>query len=270
MSAQPSLIDFENVSLVRGVTRILHQINLVISRGENVAIVGPNGSGKSSLLKMLMRFYYPSVVEGSSGRVRILGQETWNVWELRTQLGFISSEIDHHFCSGRSARLAALPVVLTGFVAGELEVESDAISTEMRRVACDLLHRFHMDPRSDKPIGHMSTGERRRVLLARAMALQPPALILDEPTSGLDLLARFRFLAQIEELANQGTQVVLVTHHLEELLPCLRRGVLLKQGQVFADGSISEVISEPTISALYDTPIRLHRDVHGYHVATLR
>ena len=106
------LIELDNVSLERGTTRILDRISLSIPQSQHVAIVGPNGSGKSTLLKLLMKFFYPS---------------EWNVWDLRAHLGFVSAEIDHHFCSGRSARLNALQTVLTGFSASELEPELDCI-----------------------------------------------------------------------------------------------------------------------------------------------
>ncbi|HUP81802.1 MAG TPA: ATP-binding cassette domain-containing protein, partial [Pirellula sp.] len=108
MNADATLIEMSDVSIERGITRILDRVNLRIPQGQHVAIVGPNGSGKSTLLKLLMKFFYPSVVDGQSGTIRILGQEEWNVWELRSQLGFVSSEIDQHFTLGRSARLNAL------------------------------------------------------------------------------------------------------------------------------------------------------------------
>ena len=102
------LIEIDDVSIERGKTRILDGVSLSVAQGQHVAIVGPNGSGKSTLLKLLMKFFYPSVIDGQSGRVLILGQEEWNVWELRKHLGFVSSDIDHHFMNGRSARLTAM------------------------------------------------------------------------------------------------------------------------------------------------------------------
>ncbi|MEQ1828781.1 MAG: ATP-binding cassette domain-containing protein [Pirellula sp.] len=269
MPESTPLIEFENVSLVRGTTQILDRIDLTVPSGQNIAIVGPNGSGKSSLLKLLMRFFYPSVVDGCSGSVRILGREEWNVWDLRSHLGFISSEIDHHFCIGRSARLTALEAILTGFSSSELEPDWESITSSMQREANEMLKMFHMLHMSSKPVGHMSTGERRRILLARAMVTHPQALILDEPTSGLDLTARHRFLAQVNKLATDGTQIVLVTHHLEEILPCIHRTVLLKQGRIDFDGPIDEAITNERISGLYDASIRVDRDSNGFHVATL-
>jgi iron complex transport system ATP-binding protein len=269
MTSSPSLIEFDNVSLVRGNTRILDRICLSIPQAQNVAIVGPNGSGKSTLLKLLMKFFYPSVVDGASGAVRVLGNSDWNVWELRKHLGFISSEIDQHFCQGRSARLTAFQAVLTGFFASELEPNPNCYSDDMKSEADRLLRWFRMESLRDQPVGHMSTGERRRVLLARALVFRPKALVLDEPTSGLDLLARARLLDEVQRLSRTGTQVVLVTHYLEEILPGMERVVLLKRGQIFFDGLLSDGLTEPRISDLYDAPIKIARDRNGFLVASL-
>jgi iron complex transport system ATP-binding protein len=263
------LIEIESVSVQRGSTRILNDINIRIPKREHVAIVGPNGSGKSTLLKLLMRFFYPSVVDGESGSVRILGRDTWNVWELRQHLGFISAEIDHHFITGRSGRLNALQSVLTGFFASELDPDDTAITDAMRDEASRLLTSFQMDSRSSKSIGVMSTGERRRCLLARAIVLRPQAIVLDEPTTGLDIAARAEFLKLLNQLAISGTQIILVTHHVEEILPCIERTILLKQGHVFQDDTTEAALNDRTLSTLFGTPIQIERDaMRFYHSRT--
>ena len=264
MNADALLIEMNAVSIERGSMRILDRVSLRIPQSQHIAIVGPNGSGKSTLLKLLMKFLYPSVVDGQSGTVRILGQEEWNVWDLRSHLGFVSSEIDQHFTTGRSARLNALQSVLTGYFSGELEPDPGFVSDLMRCEAKRLLDLFQMDSASTNCIGHMSTGERRRVLLARALVMRPQAIVLDEPTSGLDIMARVKFLGELNYLASTGMQIVLVTHHLEEILPCIERTVLLKAGKVFLDGPTSNALSEESISMLFDTHILVDRDAAGF------
>ncbi len=263
------LIELDDVSIERGKARILDRVNLSVPLGQHVAIVGPNGSGKSTLLKLLMKFFYPSVIDGQSGRVRILGQEEWNVWELRKHLGFVSSDIDHHFMAGRSARLTAMQSVLTGFFAAELEPEPDAISPSMQSDAERILDSFQVNSKSSKCIGHMSTGERRRVLLARALVLKPQAIVLDEPTTGLDIRARAELLTSLSVLAMAGTQIVLVTHHLEEILPCIDRTVLLKSGKVFIDTQTHLALSNESISNLFDAHIEVQHDSVGFFHARL-
>lgn len=258
------LIEIKDVSVKRGSTRILNCINLTLPQKQHVAIVGPNGSGKSTLLKLLMKFFYPSVIDGQSGTIRILGQEAWNVWDLRKQLGFVSSDIDHHFTLGRSARLNALHCVLTGFFSSELDPDPADITRSMREEAERTLELFQVKSNSDKAIGHMSTGERRRVLLARAMVQKPQAIVLDEPTTGLDIRARADLLRVLNQLADSGTQIVLVTHHLEEILPSIQRTILLKAGEVFRDTQTHLALSEASITSLFDAPIRIDRDASGY------
>ena len=269
MSAGARLIDMMDVSVVRGSTSILHRIDLSIPQDQHVAILGPNGSGKSTLLKLLMKFFYPSVVDGVSGTLQILGRQDWNVWELRSHLGFVSSEIDHHFTFGRSARLNAIQTVLTGFFSAELELEPDTVTDAMRNESERLLELFQITSSSTKCIGHMSSGERRRVLLARALVRNPQAIILDEPTTGLDIRARAELLRVLDAMARDGTQIVLVTHHLEEILPCIDRTILLKAGKVFLDGPTSLVICEDQIKALFDASIRIGRDPSGFYYSRI-
>ena len=258
------LIEIEDVSVERGSTRILNRVNLTIPQKQHVAIVGPNGSGKSTLLKLLMKFFYPSVIDGQSGTIRVLGQEAWNVWELRRHLGFVSSDIDHHFTLGRSARLNALQGVLTGFFSTELDPDPADITDSMREEAVRTLELFQVKSSSPKAIGHMSTGERRRVILARAMVQKPQAIVLDEPTNGLDLRARADLLRVLNQLANTGTQIVLVTHHLEEILPSIQRTILLKAGEVFLDTQTHLALSEESVASLFEAPIHIDQDEAGY------
>ncbi|MDZ4849084.1 MAG: ATP-binding cassette domain-containing protein [Pirellulaceae bacterium] len=258
------LIELNDVSLHRNRVLILDQLSLSIQLGQHTVILGPNGSGKTSFLKLLMRFFYPSVVDESTGSIEILGQSNWNVWELRQQLGYINMEIDFHFSFGRSGRLTAEEVVLTGFSSIELEVEKSQLTEAMREAAKEALRRCRVDHLHDRCVAHVSTGERRRILLARAIVHRPRALILDEPTSGLDIGARQTLLHQLQEIADGGTTLVLVTHHLEEILPCIENVVLLDHGRASYQGDRKHGLDDATLSKLFKIPIRLHRDANGF------
>lgn len=264
MNSTASLIEIDGVSLQRNRVLILDDLSIGIKLGQHTVILGPNGSGKTSLLKLLMRFFYPSVVNESTGRIEILGQSEWNVWELRQQLGYINMEIDVHFSHGRSGRLTAEEVVLTGFSSIELEVEESKLTDAMRSAAKDALRRCCVDHLYDRCVAHVSTGERRRILLARAIVHRPLALVLDEPTSGLDIGARQTLLSQLQEIADSGTTLVLVTHHLEEILPCIQHVVLLDNGQVAYQGDRELGLNEETLSRLFRIPIKLHHNTEGY------
>jgi iron complex transport system ATP-binding protein len=211
-----------------------------------------------------MRFYYPSVLERSAGTVKLFGQEDWNVWELRKKLGFVSSEIDFHFTSGRSGRLTPLQAVLTGFDSTELETAEEVNTPQRLDAAQHWLQFFELDPASTKHVGWLSTGERRRVMLARAMVLNPQALLLDEPTAGLDLVSRSRLLARLSKMTEQGIQLVLVTHHLEEIIPPFERVVMLKQGSIFSDAPKQDSFRSDRLSELFDAPIAAEEYTSGW------
>jgi iron complex transport system ATP-binding protein len=270
MNSATPLIEIDHVSLHRNRVTILDRLSLCIQLGQHTVILGPNGSGKTSFLKLLMRFFYPSVVNESTGRIEILGQSEWNVWELRQQLGYINMEIDFHFSHGRSGRLSAEEVVLTGFSSIELEVDESTLTDTMRESAIEALKRCGVEHLRDRPVAHVSTGERRRILLARAIVHRPRALILDEPTSGLDIGARQILLNQLQTIANEGTTLVLVTHHLEEILPCIQNVVLLDRGQAIYQGDRVHGLSEKTLSKLFEIPIQLHCDSNGFLQPILR
>lgn len=264
MNSPASLIEIDGVSLQRNRVLILDDLSIGIKLGQHTVILGPNGSGKTSLLMLLMRLFYPSVVNESTGRIEILGQSEWNVWELRQQLGYINMEIDFHFSHGRSGRLTAEEVVLTGFSSIELEVEESKLTDAMRSAAKEALRRCRVEHLYDRCVAHVSTGERRRILLARAIVHRPLALVLDEPTSGLDIGARQTLLSQLQEIADSGTTLVLVTHHLEEILPCIQHVVLLDNGKVAYQGARELGLNEETLSQLFRIPIKLHHNTDGY------
>lgn len=263
MSSAP-LVEMLEVVVERNGFRILDLERLVIPVGENVVLFGPNGSGKSTLLKLLMKFFYPSSVEDRAGTIRILGKEAWNVWELRTQLGFVSSEIDHHFTTGRSGRLSPLDAVLTGFESSELELESSSITPERIETASRWLDFFEIDVRCSKRVGWLSTGERRRVMLARSMVHGAKSLLLDEPTAGLDIVAREKLLLKLEAMTRSGIQIVLVTHHLEEIIEPINRCILLKSGRVLNDATVETCLNSVSMSQLFDTTVDVIRLGHRF------
>jgi iron complex transport system ATP-binding protein len=259
-----TILDLQNVSLVRGSTRILNNISLQVSEGEHLALLGPNGCGKSTLLKLLMRVLYPSVVDGQSGTVRLFGETEWNVWDLRTRLGFVSSELDQHFVGGRSGRLSVMQAVLTGFFSSELEPDPEQVTPSMVEKAKQALEWMEMDSLKDRFVGHLSTGERRRVLLARAMIHQPQALVLDEPTTGLDLRAQSQLLSILSRLAHQGTTLILVTHHFEELLPCIQRTVLMRSGEIVFDGSTQHAMQRERLASVFEADLHVELTDGGH------
>jgi iron complex transport system ATP-binding protein len=260
---EETVLELENVSIVRGSQCILDKVDWLVSHRQHTALLGPNGCGKSTLLKLITRNLYPSVVGGQAGSVRIFGQSEWNVWDLRSRLGMVSSELDNHFLIGRSGRLSALQAVLTGFFASELPPDDELVTSSMRSKATEALRLMEIESLQQRLMGHLSTGERRRVMLARALIHDPEALILDEPTSGLDIRAQDQLLARLEYLANSGTTLIIVTHHFEEVLPCIRRTVLMQSGRIVFDGPTSDAMQGARLASIFQSDLLVEQTAKG-------
>jgi iron complex transport system ATP-binding protein len=261
MKKRPPLLDFDNVHMLRGGKPVLDGLSFRIDVGENVAVLGPNGSGKSSLLKLLTRELYP-VSRDTTYRMRILGKDRWELFDLRRHLGIVSMDLQHEFareCSGWEA-------VVSGFFSSVGLWANHRVTREMERKAWRVLERLDVAPLADRLMTEMSSGEARRMLLGRALIHDPDALVLDEPTTSLDLRLVREFRDAMRALARGGTSIILVTHAIEEVIPEIRRVILLRNGRVFRDGPKEEVLSSANLSELYRLPLRVERDGGYYHV----
>ncbi len=246
-----NLIELHNTTVYRGGQRVLNNFSLQLPAQRNIAILGPNGAGKSTLLKLLMRELYPVRENGSW--VKIMDSEIWNVWELRRNLGFISQDLHNRyfgFVSGFS-------VVLSGFHASVGIYDHQKFDASSVQLARHVMQELGISELGDQPYSRMSTGEQRRFLLARALVNEPATLVLDEPTSGLDVNATFHYLRVIRQLIARGKQIVLVTHHIHEIPPEVDYVVLLKNGEVESVGEKLSLFTDETLSALYDTPVKV-------------
>jgi iron complex transport system ATP-binding protein len=259
---EPLLMEIRNATVWRGSTRVFDRLTLSIAQHERVAILGPNGSGKTTLLKTINRELYPVVTDDSY--IRILGRRQWNVWELRRRIGVVSHDLHQRY----TPTTTALEVVVSGFhssigVHGTIawKVRRD----ELARAEATL-QMLGIESLRNRPLRSMSTGQQRRCLLGRALVHGPDTLILDEPTAGLDFAASFDYLARIRRLAETGHNIVIVTHHLNEIPPEVERVIVLKDGKVLADGPKSSVLTAGLLTEAYDTPIRV-AELDGYFLA---
>jgi len=261
MTVSP-LIDIRKATIWRGTTRVFDSLTLSIAQHERVAILGPNGSGKTTLLKSINRELYPVAADGSW--LRILGRDDWNVWDLRRHIGVVS----HDLQSSYTPTATALEVVVSGFFSsiGVHGTLASRVSREQLARARSALGMLGIESLHNTPLRMMSTGQQRRCLLGRALVHEPQTLILDEPTVGLDFAASFDYLNRIRELSASGHNIVLVTHHLNEIPPEVDRVILLKDGLVAADGAKSDVLNSQLLSSVYETDIRVI-ETDGYYLA---
>jgi iron complex transport system ATP-binding protein len=263
MSSAPSpVLELHEASLIRGRARVLDDVTLTVERGQHTAILGPNGAGKSSLIRMLTLDDRPLRTGNGNGRppLRLFGRDRWDVDELRRRLGVVTGDLDSSFGVGTSGgRVNGLDVTLSGLFGSQGIFSHHDVTDEMRRRAAQALTRVDASHLAARPLNELSTGERRRLLIARALVTDPEALVLDEPTAGLDVVARHRFLESVDRLAREGTTVILVTHHVEEVIPDTRTVVLLQRGRVYYQGTPGEALTSERLSELYQWPVSVKR-----------
>ena len=253
------VLELRDATLVKGGRTILDSLDLAIEAGEHTAILGPNGSGKSSLIRLLTHHHH-ALAREEGPSVRVMEEDRWNVEELRSRLGIVSPDLQRSFEAGSVlGPLTALEAVISGFFASEILFLHHVVTAEMRDGAREALEMAGAATLEGKRMNEMSTGEARRVLIARALVTSPAVLVLDEPTTGLDLVARGRFLERLRSIVAREVTLLLITHHVEEILPEIRRVLLLDAGRIVFDGPTAEALQAPRLSRLVGAPVRVER-----------
>ena len=266
MSSSP-VLELVNATVVKGDRPVLDDLTLTIRAGEHTAILGPNGAGKSILVRLLTHEDRALLPPDGSAPVRVFGNGNWDVFDLRSQLGIVSADLHHRFVEGNSeGRITGEAAVVSAFLASAGILRYREVTDDMRRRTAEALGRMGVSHLARRWLDEMSSGEARRVLLARALVTAPRALILDEPTTGLDLVARHDFMEDVRRVAREGTTVILITHHIDEIFPEIERAILLRDGRIAADGPKTTVLTAAQLSELFGAPIALDAS-DGYYYA---
>ena len=246
-----ALIEMRNVQVKYGQYDVFSGLSLTLPQDRSSAIIGPNGSGKSTLLKLIFRDHYP--IENEHSSFKILGQKSRERDKLRMKMGLVSHELQSRVDKDSTV----LQVVVSQFYSSLTTYVHQSYSDEQIDAAQKHLEFMQIGHLSSCRFVTVSTGEQRRCLLARALIHDPEYLILDEPTSGLDIKATHQYLETMSALIASGKKLVLVTHHLHEILPEINWFVFLKKGQLMAEGERSELVTNKKVSDLFEMPIRL-------------
>ncbi len=262
MSRTPPLLEMQNAEIWRNDTRVFESLSLTIGRGESLAIVGPNGAGKSTLAKVLARDIYPVLRAGSF--VRLNGRSRFSIWDYRRHIGIVAD--DALALLPPKTRVRAAVLSAWSLTAGLGGVNAAFTAAEVARVD-ELLRALDLTALAERRIDSLSTGQYRRVMLARSLVRKPGTLVLDEPMHGLDLAALCDYQQTLRALVRNGTAVVLITHQLHDIPPEIGRVVALANGAIRHDGRPAEVLTSERLSALYARAIEVSR-VGGYFVAT--
>ena len=261
---QSEFLSLSNVNVARGERVVLHDINLIIRTGEHVAILGPNGCGKSSLIFTMTCQLYPVFLPGM--QVRIFGRDRWDLTQLRRHFGVVSSGLHGAELPGeRTAVTTGLDAVIAGFFSASTLWPNLHVTDEMRELAAEALERMEATHLAYQLVGEMSAGEKRRILIARALVHRPRQLLLDEPSNALDLAAQRELREPLRRLAAEGTGLVLVTHHLSDILPEIKRVILMRAGRVVGDGPREQLLTAPRLTELFNTPVHIGCDEEWLH-----
>jgi len=258
--AKPTLLSLNRVTVMRGERAALEDVSLQIGAGEHICILGPNGCGKSTLIKTITRECYPLATDGSS--ISILGRDRWNIFELRSLLGIVSPDLLTSCTTDATGR----DVVLSGFFSSTRIFPHHSPKPELLSRSVAALERLGIAHLAHRSVAHMSSGEAKRTLIARALVHDPQALLFDEPSNALDIAAQVQLRETMRELAQSGLGILLVTHHVAEIIPEIERVVLLRDGHIVGDGPKEEILTAARLSDLFGVRVQIGRQDGYFHL----
>lgn len=251
---QAPLIELKQAEVVRAGKMILHVDGFILPQGEHVAILGPNGAGKSTFVKLITREVMPLYKEEPP--VRFMGNPRALLTDVRKKIGIVSSTMQAQV----NVHLPAVDIVEGGLF-GTLGLPRHVQPTELtHEKALRAMEMLGVADLAGRDIMTMSTGQARRVLIARSLVHEPDTLLLDEPCTGLDPEGTYYVRSAMRKLAKAGKGIVLITHYPEDIIPEIQRVLLIKGGSVYADGSKDELLTSDVMSELFGVPLKVARN----------
>ena len=237
---------------------VINNLNLQLRLGESTTVLGPNGAGKSTVVKLIERSLHPVVQ--ANAHLKLFGSSTVNLWQLRRRLGVVNSELETRF----PPMISAMQVALSGLF-GSMRLGRDQTpQPEQISATQDLLERLDLAAIAEQPFGQLSDGQRRRLMIARALVHTPEVLVLDEPSRALDLKACHQLLQTLRELCRGGTTVLQVTHRVDTIVPEMERILFLNGGTIVKSGPPNELLRPNELSELFQTPLEVVKK-NGFH-----
>ena len=245
-------LQLHDATVVRSGKAILHIDDFQLALGENLALLGPNGSGKSTFIKLITREVLPLFREDPP--VRFMGNPRATLAQVKSSVGIVSSTMQSQI----SVHLPAEDIVIGGLY-GTLGLPHGYEATPRdRERAQEALGLVGIADLSSRDVMTLSTGQARRVLLAKSLIHEPQVLVLDEPCTGLDPEGMHYVRKSMRTLAKRGTTIVLVSHYPEDIIPEISRLVLLKEGALFADGPKEQLLTSQKMTELFDVPLKVN------------
>ena len=251
--SQP-LFELNDAEVVRSSRTILHVDKFLLAKGENIALLGPNGAGKSTFVKLITREVMPLFREQPP--VKFNGNPRPTLVDVRKTLGIVSSTMQAQI----NVHLPAVDIVEGGLF-GTLGLPRHVHPNERtHEKALEAMEMLGVAKLADQDIMTMSSGQARRVLFARALVHDPSTLLLDEPCTGLDPEGMYYVRSSMRDLASAGKGIVLITHYPEDIIPEIKRLVLVKDGKLFADGAKEDMLTDQMMSSLFDVPLQVAKN----------
>jgi iron complex transport system ATP-binding protein len=257
-------LEMRNVSVVRNGKKILDSVNIDIDENENVAVIGRNGSGKTTLIKLMRGEISPYFDEENPSVMRIFGEDTWSIFDVRSRMGIVSMDLQSLFRSDTKV----WEVISSGFF-GSLDVFRNMhLTDDMVKKAYDTAYLMGVEDLLEREVEGLSLGEMRRSLIARALVTDPKTLVLDEPMTGLDIVMSSKFRKMFDILTERGVNIIMITHDLADIPEKINRVVMVKDGRIFADGVKKDLLTSENMSELYGEPIKVenHMGVYRMHL----
>ncbi len=250
------IIDIQHVNWQRETGTIINDISWQVQPGEHWCLLGLNGSGKTTLLNMINGYIWPT-----TGQVAVLGEKygAVDLREHRKKIGWVSTSLQQRL----HGRDTAESIVLSGKFAS-IGVYNQ-IGEQEREQALLLMRQLDAEHLTGRTYDTLSQGERQRILIARALMAEPELLILDEPCTGLDIFARDQLLHRVQHIATgaQAPTLIYVTHHIEEIMPCFNKTLLLRGGEVFAAGDTTDMLASERLSEFFSTAVDVRPEPGG-------
>jgi len=246
-----NVLEFRGVTVVRNGNKVLDNISFTIKEGEDIAVLGPNGSGKSTILGLIIRRFYP--VSSAGSVFKVWGEERWNIMELKNMLGIVSDDLLKDF----DRDITVEEAVLSGFF-GSIGLYNAVPDARMKKKTAETFRFMGIKGLENRKMNTLSSGEFRLALIARALAHKPKALILDEPCSGLDMVAAAAFRKMLGSIAAAGTSIIIATHDLNDIIPEIKRVVMIKKGGIFMDGKRTDILNDKNLSKLFGSKISFY------------
>ncbi len=251
-------LELSSVEVVINKKKVLNGIDLNLYLRENTLILGPNGSGKSLLVRLISRSLYPVVKQGSY--LRIFGSEKINLWSLRSRVGILSTELEVRANPYSKAK----DIIISGFFGSIGIGKNHKPSNSQIKMVSSLINKLDLSKFSESYFGELSDGQKRRILIARALIHDPDILILDEPTNGLDIKATSQLLKILNGLSKDGKTILMITHKVEEIVEEIDRVIFLADGKIVGDGAVKQMITSDNLSKLFNFHVMVN-EFNGHY-----